>query len=112
MSVGPCFRPQDSEKPYHQGQFFKIELINILSPGTDISNKWKVACNLVETAREVMKREVPSDRLIMIVRTNEGFDLELNGLEIGSYGARSFKGLTWEYGTGLAEPRFTQALNL
>ena len=44
-----------------------------------------------------------------IVKTEEGLDIELNGIEIGSYGYRSYKDFHWIYGTALAEPRFSLA---
>lgn len=39
------------------------------------------------------------------------YDLEINNIEVGSYGIRQYKNLFWVYGTGLAEPRFSQAIN-
>jgi hypothetical protein len=37
-------------------------------------------------------------------------DIEINGVEVGSYGYRTYEGFNWIYGTGCAEPRLTQAL--
>ena len=46
------------------------------------------------------------------VKTDEGYDLEINGIEVGSYGARYHAKIGWwAYGTGLAEPRYTTAMN-
>jgi hypothetical protein len=39
-------------------------------------------------------------------------DLEINGIEVGSYSRRSFGGISWTCGTGLAEPRFSMATAL
>lgn len=37
-------------------------------------------------------------------------DIQLDGIEIGSYGVREFLGQHYIYGTALALPRFQQAL--
>jgi hypothetical protein len=44
-----------------------------------------------------------------IVQTEIGHDIELNSIEIGSYGWRQHRDIIWAYGTGLAEPRFSIA---
>ena len=38
-------------------------------------------------------------------------DININGVEVGSYGCRNFEGNIVQYGTGLALPRITQAVN-
>ena len=43
-----------------------------------------------------------------IVETDIGYDIEANGVEVGSYNRISAQGYTWVCGTGLAEPRFSQ----
>jgi hypothetical protein len=45
-----------------------------------------------------------------IVATDEGYDININGIEVGSYGFREIGDFMWVYGTGLAEPRFSQAV--
>ena len=47
-----------------------------------------------------------------IVETDEGWDINVGGIEVGSYGSRSIHDHLWVYGTGLAEPRFSQALRV
>ena len=47
------------------------------------------------------------DREVERVKTAEGYDLQIGGVEVGSYGVRSHRGFKWAYGTGLAEPRFS-----
>lgn len=37
-------------------------------------------------------------------------DIVFRGIELGSYGIREHKYLKWVYGTGLAEPRFSNVL--
>jgi hypothetical protein len=45
-----------------------------------------------------------------LVTTEDGLDVEIGGIEVGSYGTRLHEGFSWNYGTGLAEPRFSSAL--
>jgi hypothetical protein len=56
--------------------------------------------------------QVPDQNLLKIVTTSDGYDIEYNGVEIGSYGIRKTSFLEWIYGTGLAEPRFSRSLKL
>lgn len=51
-----------------------------------------------------------TEHKIEVVDTDEGFDLQLGGIEIGSYGKRHHDSFgPWAYGTGLALPRFSVA---
>lgn len=97
VSAGPCFRFDDNGQPGKHPYFFKVELISIAVPEDNVF--W-----VMNDAR----RFLGGDEVIV----NGGYDLELNGIEIGSYGHRSVRGiLPWIYGTGLAEPRYTEALS-
>ena len=49
---------------------------------------------------------------VQSVKTDEGVDIELGGVEIGSYGFRTHEDLFWTYGTAMAEPRFSTAVAL
>lgn len=52
------------------------------------------------------------DRL-KVVDTDIGFDVEYDGLELGSFGTRqTITGKWYVYGTGLAEPRYSMATTL
>ena len=69
---------------------------------------------LVETLHECWfyeDLECPFEDL-KIIDTPEGYDIELYGIEIGSYGIRRVRGFSWIYGTMLAEPRFSEAYKL
>jgi hypothetical protein len=52
-----------------------------------------------------------ASKLLVREATPEGIDLVLNGIEVGSYGVRTVGNRTWTYGTGLALPRFTVAID-
>jgi len=94
VSAGPCFRFDDVVKSvHHHPYFFKVELCEY---GTiDFSHVLYDAHAFLGGTE---------------VNTLDGIDLELGGLEIGSYGYRVYSGFEWAYGTGLAEPRYSEAL--
>ena len=45
-----------------------------------------------------------------IVETEIGFDIVYKNIELGSYGTRLFNGKQYSYGTGLALPRLSYAI--
>lgn len=104
VGVSPCFRG-DERSPIHQKTFMKVELFipnGLPGPG-------------IERVLEDSKAFFESQGVTPIrVNTANGIDWYAAGIEIGSYGRRvvGYEGGTaeWVYGTGLAEPRFSQAL--
>lgn len=101
MTVTPCFR---SEPYYTHGLyepwFMKLELM-IANPTDDL----KAATEVMSVAKTIMgtwTRKLVFDPVVG--------DLMLNDIEVGSYGIRGYEDFRWAYGTGLAEPRFTYAL--
>jgi len=101
VSAGPCFRNERVDD-LHQNQFFKVELFTRCVN----SEESKFA------AWEVLKRaEKFMGDSATVVETQAGWDIEINGIEVGSYGRRYHDAVGWwVYGTGIAEPRYTQAL--
>jgi elongation factor P--beta-lysine ligase len=95
FSISPCFRVE-REDALHQTQFVKLELFQ------NYHEDW---LRLLLDANTFFSQYAT----IQTVQTPEGFDLEVNEVEIGSYGKRSHKELHWAYGTGLALPRFNLA---
>lgn len=95
VSAGPCFRndrvdPARCSYPH----FFKVEIWGPF--GAD--------ARLFRDARDFHARYVhphPVKRRI----SGEEIDLEINGVEVGSYGSRRHQDIAWSFGTGLAEPR-------
>lgn len=105
QAVTDCVRPLDNDD-WHQQVFKKLELISITTHAEELDS---VICAAEETMKHLLKGlDLPSNTL-EIVPTDEGFDLELNGIEVGSYGNRVFRDIHYVYGTGLALPRFLQA---
>lgn len=103
VAATPCFR-DDEESHLHQKHFFKIELIDL---GLNYNVSAKNYNSMMNDARNVLSQF--TKKSIVIQPTDDGCDLTLSGIEIGSYGKRSYKNLNWVYGTGLAEPRFSIA---
>ena len=101
QAITPCFRDEPFDVS-HTKYFMKNELIITDEPSEDMVK------SIVVDAMEYFRTEHPAGEF-NLVTTEAGYDIELNGIEIGSYGLRKTSFLTWVYGTGLAEPRFTIA---
>jgi hypothetical protein len=107
MAATPCFR-DNFEDEFHQKCFFKVELIKVL----DIMDKESVGPHSLPYI-DGMVRMVTSvlcqytQKEISCRDTKDGVDLEIDCIEIGSYGKREYKNFSWIYGTGIAEPRFS-----
>jgi hypothetical protein len=111
-ALTPCFRNEPVLDDLHQPYFMKVELIS-----------WD------KTTREDMNKMIAGARLLFeenlwvtCVHNAEpdpigvtAYDLVTThtGIELGSYGIRETEKLgRWLYGTGLAEPRYSYALEL
>lgn len=113
VACTPCVRLGDAVDDLHQIGFMKVELFR-----TDRVDDSAVE-SVIEDARLFMNLELGQNFLfdptaaprVERVQTHEGFDLELYGIEVGSYGRRSHPSMwkDWICGTGLAEPRFSTA---
>jgi len=82
----------------------KNELI-ITDDVTESSLLWLISC-----CRDFLQQEI--GHKVELIETKDGYDLEYDGIEIGSYGIRSCEYLKWIYGTGIAEPRLTMINNI
>jgi len=109
QSVTPCFRFENFDQT-HTKYFLKNELI--ITDDTSIGNlNWIVSiayinfCILVDPygLREYVE-VVPLD--------GDCYDINLGKTEIGSYGIRECSFLKWIYGTGIAEPRLSKAIEI
>ncbi len=103
QTVTPCFREEPFDKT-HTKYFIKNELI--ITENVSEDSLFYVA----GICKQFYEKELGVK--IDLIKTNEGVDLEINGIEIGSYGIRSCEYLDWIYATGLAEPRFTFIKNM
>lgn len=110
VAATPCFR-SDEVDLLHQKTFFKVELCSISK--YDTVREYR---EVMLDAFDFMASLLPEDEarnLTPVKVSKTQTDLELNGIEVGSYGIRKCtiggKRLQWTYGTGLAEPRFSIA---
>ena len=104
VAISPCFR-LDHADHQHQNQFMKVELFATVGVDTDGVDQ------MITDARQVFTLLGARGHRMEVVRTEEGIDsrdILINGIEVGSYGIRKINGIEWVYGTGLAEPRFSQ----
>jgi len=102
QTITPCFRFEPFDI-LHTKYFIKNELIK-----TDVVTDYELE-KIVETALIFFKRYI---RNAQVIKTKDGFDIEIDGRELGSYGIRSCDFLTWIYATGCAEPRTSNLIKL
>lgn len=101
VSAGPCFRLSENIDRIHQEYFFKVELVHILN-NEEPKPMLEIMTQQAINALTGLSMYPPT-----IIETDIGLDIEINGIEVGSYGIRTFKNFSWVYGTGIAEPRFS-----
>lgn len=104
QTITPCFRLESFDFT-HTKYFIKNELIK-----TDVVNKIELD-RIVVTALDFFSKFF--SRLDLdTVKTDDGFDIMVKDIEIGSYGIRECDFLKWIYGTGCAEPRTSKLIQL
>lgn len=106
--VTPCFRdePLSLDNLHHQW-FIKNELIWVVKEFYQIQLDSLIgdAVSFFEKYGPVKVVDAP------IPNAHRNMDINLNGIEVGSYGYRRDEGFGWIYGTGCAEPRLSQAVD-
>lgn len=103
-SVSPCFRT-DTYDATHQPWFLKLELID-----TNVVDADKQLKQIMDLAYEFFTTIKNNDSVLEIVALPDGSkDINLNDIEIGSYGVRKMCDTPYIYATGLALPRFDVA---
>lgn len=105
LCATPCFRDEPVLDQYHLNYFFKTELI------ITHSQSYNDFHDIIGDAFGFFEKYINHSDKLRIIETEQGKDIILNGIEVGSYGIRSYKGFDWVYGTGCAEPRLSQILN-
>lgn len=103
VALTPCFRREPVVSDTHRLQFMKVELYvpGEASPGAEQ--------RLAACAQAFMASE--GAHAVCVPTEPSGIDLEVEGIEVGSYVARQHGEHLWTCGTGLAEPRFSLALS-
>jgi len=103
QTTTPCFR-NDSFDFTHTKYFMKNELIK-----TDKTSKYELE-RLVELCCNHFQHCF--DKELTIIPTLDGYDINIDDYELGSYGIRECEFLKWIYGTGWAEPRMSKLITL
>jgi hypothetical protein len=101
LAITPCQRDEMVLDELHQEIFLKIELAC-----TDNTITYR------DIANDVMNFYSQFTDKAKIVDFDNSCDIEIGGIEVGSYGQREYKGRIIHFGTCLALPRFAQALNM
>lgn len=113
-ALTPCFRSETTYNEFTRHYFMKLELINIPDP-----NEYEQVPAFIKLCDDAYLfftyqlkkhgiKDIDSCKRVYI--EHKQWDLNINGHEVGSYGYRQYENLSWHYGTGLAEPRFTSVL--
>lgn len=112
-AISPCFRRNDNRDKYHQEMFMKLELFSYKN---DIDGQELFAGGLFQDATDAFyELGIDEEKLYGLLTTDSNIDLCVKVsashatndlLEIGSYGTRTIRDFTINYGTGLALPRF------
>lgn len=103
QAVTPCFR-KESFDSIHTKYFIKNELIDTENVTGDN------LLDIISIAQQFFDAE--SQMKTVVVKTGElSYDITLGGIELGSYGIRHCDFLSWIYGTGVAEPRFSSVVD-
>lgn len=95
MLITPCERDEIIDET-HFGLFLKVELVSTVKSCAEI-------CNDVDYFYS--KKGFSSE----VFPIGNSFDIEIGGIEVGSFGERIYKGNKIAFGTGLALPRITQS---
>lgn len=108
----PCFRHEPVFDSTHHFYFLKAELYQRTTEELMTAH----LNEMVEHARVWMDLEAAltgqSGRAAIVQTGFLQFDIEVAGMEVGSYGVRAANGRLYVYGTACAEPRLSTALAL
>lgn len=110
--ITPCFRDEQIKDGLHHQYFIKNELIWVLDRNAQLTSDTLEKFNIVMKDAHNFFKGYGDARLVEAPLDNAvaNHDIEINGIEVGSYGFRTYEDFSWIYGTGVAEPRLTQAL--
>ncbi len=112
QSITPCFRKEDVLDDFHQTTFLKLELY--VNDG-DLFTEMARMADLAKTVARGMVHEmtIKTDIILpvpILIEVEGGLDLTMGGIELGSFGVRSFEHVSWAFGTGHAEPRLSSTI--
>lgn len=108
MAITPCFRNESTYDDFTKPWFWKLELFR---PGPFDCIKEQCVSTMCSNVLSFLTQRWGQTDEIQVKETKEGYDIEICGIEVGSYGYRKFEDFEWIYGTGLAEPRYSMAVD-
>lgn len=107
QTITPCFRHEQQKDFFHGKYFMKNELIYF---GEKLVNENGLN-EIIHFAKIYFEQFIGSGVKTVSVGEN-AFDIVYEDVELGSYGIRTFNGISWIYGTGCAEPRLSRTIQL
>ena len=114
QAITPCFRTEDVLDFQHQRTFLKLELY--VNDGDLFKAMEEMATNAKTVARGFVHEKTTGTGIILpspiLVEVDGGLDLMMGGIELGSFGVRTFEHVAWAFGTGHAEPRLSSTINM
>ena len=125
-AITPCFRNEPKLDDLHQPYFMKLELISWVPIDGNPTEQEIALHRMIAHARqffEELEKDFETETVLNaelaqgdpLCVGGHAFDIQSFrcGIEIGSYGIRQHKAVgRWLYGTGLAEPRYTYAVEV
>lgn len=115
QTITPCFR-KDPHDLTHTKQFMKLELFDntYTENAKEIMDAAMAFFNTVAQNNLQLDNghfiSIPTQGVPNLDVPNTTYDIECEGIEMGSYGVRKCQLGKWVYGTGIAEPRFSRTL--
>ncbi len=105
QTITPCYRLESFDFT-HTKYFMKNELIK-----TDLVNESELN-KMIDCSLKFFSNYFGPNKVDLITTSKTSYDIEINGIELGSYGIRECELLKWIYGTGCAEPRTSKLIQL
>lgn len=106
----PCFRHEPTFDSTHHYYFVKAEVFVPVEENKIAEEVDRVRNIAMMGFESALRLSNHTARLEFRQTGAAAYDIECNGIEVGSYGARQFKGKWYVFGTALAEPRWSEAV--
>lgn len=106
----PCFRHEPSFDATHHYYFLKAEAFVRCSSSQAPLEVDRVRNIAMLGFKTLLRLSNTNAQLEFRQTAIHAYDIECNGIEVGSYGYRNYNGQTYVFATALAEPRWSEAL--
>ena len=101
VTLTPCFRLEEDYDDLHFPYFAKTELYVTDNPSEEHLKQ------IINQAVSYFGSVADKGTQFTIEKTDVGYDINANGIEVGSYNRLHHNNVTWLCGTAMAEPRFS-----